>query len=1115
MMLVKKMKSIALFVVAFLSTMFSYGQVVGTNAFVMGDWVNVAVSGERGREGTDVVGAGFHQRAPATRCGFVADPLMSGWAPGTGGFNGDFFMPGTPENGWGLELDGVEFSNNYDDYDIPFDPANPITHSVEGDCITVEWQGITGTGVIVNIKYHHTTGELFYTTEITLINGSGTDITEAYYYRNVDPDNNQPISFDYSTTNTIVSQPEDDCQKSLVSAEHDLPHESYVGFGALGPDFRVTHGGFSNRDGSDIWNGAGGLTATVGAVADADQAISLAYKTELLDGDTTNFTFAVVLSGDAVESAFSSLYYIDYESIGDIGGGVIDQCNPTIDTASSCAGAPVILTVDGPNADDYAWTWVSEPLDPDAPTDGPTIEVSPTETTNYTVEGIPISDCLSGSITKTIVVEFTEGPDISIEDPGPYCEDFTLADLVFSDLNDTEDPNIVFLSEEPDSADQTEPAYTDPTMGPDDEVWLLIGDPDGGCFDAVLIEIDFGGLGAAGADSSIALCGTDGTIVDLHDLIEEGANIFGDFDETTFSGQFNEATGELDVSGLAGVYTFTYTVEGVDPCPDDEATFTVEVYAQPTADFEYEVDGVSSADGLGSTCLENEVDFVNGSTIPAPGTITSYDWDFGDGTGSSDENPSHLYTSIGTYTITLTVTTDDGCESVHTKEIIIYAEPIVDVIFNEPSCHGFSDGSITAFVAGGSGTFEIEIRDEDGTVLNPEGSNTANTLTAGTYTIYVADGSGCDVEFDVVLNDPPELIAYYRIVPPLCYGDTGHVVIDSVSTEGINNAMSYFWAPETDVPNGFEADSVNIPAGDYTLTINDSKGCSNVYDITMTQPDSLYFNSDTGYDPAYCRLFGYQTGHGVVYASASGGTGTATYEWTEVSTGDTWPNSTWGGRNPGLHTIVATDENGCTVTWTVDVDSLNPIADFDVISAELNTDLQGTAPVSVEFENQSLYFANPNNPDRDTIMRWSLDSPTTDWFLTHDYFFKPDTVYGPRGESYTVTVCLQTQNVNGCTDEMCKVITIYEPITFTNVNIFSPNGDGVNDIFTFSQYAKSISEFECIIVNRWGVQVGEINDINDVGMEPIIMETKSKTEFTSTRSKQRQITLRLLRGKER
>lgn len=1078
MYLIKNMKSILLFIACFLSTLFSYGQLEFGNAYVMGDHVNVAISGERGREGTSVIGAGFHQRAPGTRCGFVADPYLTSWDPT--GHTGDYFMPGTEENGWGVEDAGTNYSNNYNVYEVIFDPGATITHEVEGDCITAEWQGTTPTGLIINLKYHLVQDELFYTTEVTMINTTGTDKNDVYWYRNVDPDNDQSLSGSYTTTNTIASQPVGECQKALVSAEQFTPHDSYLGFGALGDKFRVSHGGFSNRSGSDIWNGTGGLEGGVDVVEVADQAISLAYRDTVPAGDTVNFTFAVVLSEDAVENAFSSLYYIDYESIGGIGGGLINQCNPLVDTAQSCAGGPVTLTVDGPNAGDYTWEWTSEPLDPDAPTDGVTIVVSPDLTTTYTVVGTPISDCLVSTISKTIVVEFTEGPDIDITDPGPYCEDFVLADLVFTDLNGTEDPNIVFLTEEPDSADQTEPE-AGPTMGPDDDVWLLIGDPDGGCYDFVKLEIDFGGLGAAGEDSSIALCGTSGTIIDLHDLIEEGANPLGDFEEVTASGQFNEATGELNVGGLGGTYVFTYTVEGVAPCPDDDATFTVVVYPQPEADFEYEVDGVSSADGLGSTCIINTVEFFDFSTIPPGGTITSWDWDFGGDGTSTLEDPTHLFTTTGTFVISLTVTTDDGCTSTFTKEIIIYTEPILDAIFNEPTCFGFTDGSITAFVAGGSGTFDIEIVNEDGDIVNAPGSNTANTLGAGTYTVTVMDGSGCTATTTVTLVNPPALDAFYTVVPPLCFGDTGYITVDSVVGEAINNAVAYFWAPVTDVPNGFDADSVNVPAGDYVLTINDSKGCSNVITITMTEPPELV--GTVGYEPAYCRLYDYQSGNGVVFASASGGTGdpsTPYWVYLDAKEGedDDATQGTWGGRNPGRYVVTIEDDNGCVFTDTVVVDSLNPIADFTVTSDQLNADCKGTAQVDAIFTNTSLYFANPNNPTADSTFFWNLDTLNTSFYIVDNYEYAPDSSYVKKGQTYEVEVCLIAQNKNGCQDTKCKTLTIFEPIVIPDVNIFSPNNDGVNDEFTFTYKAASISELEIVIVNRWGVKVGEITEPN-------------------------------------
>ena len=161
------------------------------------------------------------------------------------------------------------------------------------------------------------------------------------------------------------------------------------------------------------------------------------------------------------------------------------------------------------------------------------------------------------------------------------------------------------------------------------------------------------------------------------------------------------------------------------------------------------------------------------------------------------------------------------------------------------------------------------------------------------------------------------------------------------------------------------------------------------------------------------------------------------------------------------------------------LDSLNPIAAFTINSDQLNGDYQGTAPVEVSFTNNSENFANPNNPDADTVFFWNLDKLSADWKISHDYFEIVDTTYLARGQTYTVDVCLVALNKNGCTDTACKSITIYEPTVFENINIFTPNGDGKNDNFTFSFKTASIAEFKCVIVNRWGIVVHEMNVIND------------------------------------
>lgn len=87
----------------------------------------------------------------------------------------------------------------------------------------------------------------------------------------------------------------------------------------------------------------------------------------------------------------------------------------------------------------------------------------------------------------------------------------------------------------------------------------------------------------AGLDNSADICNTAGSTVNLNTLLS-GADGGGSWAETTASGAFNPATGVLTTGGLAaGVYSFTYTVTGAVPCPDDVANFTITVQQEPFA----------------------------------------------------------------------------------------------------------------------------------------------------------------------------------------------------------------------------------------------------------------------------------------------------------------------------------------------------------------------------------------------------------------------------------------------------------------------------------------------------------------------------------------------------
>jgi hypothetical protein len=404
-------KSILVTILFFSSIQFATAQIDGGNAYLMGDFINIAIDGNKGKEGT-AEGAGFHYRGGAgtVPCGFVADPGDTGWDFDL--FHGDFFTAGSPENGFGLEIDGIEYSNNAGGGDYDIANTADITHSTDGSCINVSWQG-EADGVEIHVNYRLKNEALYYTTEVTLINTTDADLVDLYYYRSLDPDNNQPIGGTFTTKNTIVAQPDSSCQKSLVSATQDLPFPSYLGLGAIGSKFRVTHGGFSNRSGSDIWNGAGGLVGTEGAEATADQAISLAYKTDLAAGDSVKFSFAIVLSEGALDEAFSEYYNLNYLTEAGLTGLPWDDCEvgPAVDTVNVCAGEPVMFFVEGDFVADYDWVW--SPAEGLTTTEGDTTYASPDTIITYTVTA-GLLDCYA--VTAQQIVYMPIGLSKTISD---------------------------------------------------------------------------------------------------------------------------------------------------------------------------------------------------------------------------------------------------------------------------------------------------------------------------------------------------------------------------------------------------------------------------------------------------------------------------------------------------------------------------------------------------------------------------------------------------------------------------------------------------------------------------------------------------------------------------
>ena len=106
-----------------------------------------------------------------------------------------------------------------------------------------------------------------------------------------------------------------------------------------------------------------------------------------------------------------------------------------------------------------------------------------------------------------------------------------------------------------------------------------------------------------------------------------------------------------------GQYTVKLVVQNASGRDSLIKSQYITIFAQPTINF-----SASSTSG----CFPLPVQFTDAS-IPGSGTITQREWDFGDGNFSTQQNPTHTYTSSGNFNVSLRITNSNGCVKTLTK----------------------------------------------------------------------------------------------------------------------------------------------------------------------------------------------------------------------------------------------------------------------------------------------------------------------------------------------------------------------------------------------------------------------------------------------------------------
>jgi gliding motility-associated-like protein len=347
----------------------------------------------------------------------------------------------------------------------------------------------------------------------------------------------------------------------------------------------------------------------------------------------------------------------------------------------------------------------------------------------------------------------------------------------------------------------------------------------------------------------------------------------------------------------------------------------------------------------------------------------------------------------------------------------------IDIKLNDQvqniTCNGNGDGKITLNITGGTAPFNYQ--------WNVAGNGPVlSNLQPGTYEVTVNDAVGCIKSKSYQITEPAVLMAELKIDPIFCFGDEDGKI--TVIPKGGTAPYTFEWSTQANT-----AMISNLKSGIYAVTINDSHNCSLTKETTLTQPDKLQIQAEI--NDISCN----GGNDGKIIIQISGGSPAYDILW------DNGNDSLVLQEIPkGNYGLTIMDDNACRLDTSFIVnepDSLkisikaNHITCLDEVNGSVEANISGGKP--------PYQYA------------WSNGEST-------------QKVNNLNEGLYSVTAT----DINGCIIIDSALVTITnDPVRCDldlEVNdLFTPNGDGVNDFFNIDgieDYADNVLE----IFNRWG-----------------------------------------------
>lgn len=427
---------------------------------------------------------------------------------------------------------------------------------------------------------------------------------------------------------------------------------------------------------------------------------------------------------------------------------------------------------------------------------------------------------------------------------------------------------------------------------------------------------------------------------------EDGAVVDWDWDFA----DGGSASGEVVIHVFQNPGTYDVELTVTDDNGDTDTT-TVQVVANapqaPVAVANATPDGTKAPLG---------VVFSSVGSIDVDGTIIGYSWDFGDGSPlSTAANPSHLFTTAGTFDVTLTVTDDDLQTATAVVPVIVgpsnvppvasgtatpaVGKPVLNVQFSS-AASADSDGSIVSHL--------WNFGDGVGTSTEPNPTYSYSTIAPYSVLLTVTDDDGATntvaIPVSVVPNTPPT--AQPQATPRVGKEPLSVDLSAATSSDSDGQIVSYAWDytdDETVDSTDAEASFDYVLPGTYTarLTVTDEDGATDTATVDITvnpnQPPTAVVgaNVQSGNAPLTVTFEGRDS----LDAELEG---VLTYLWDfgDGSPTSTSPNPTHTFQDIGTYTVTltVTDDNGASDATTITIDALDPVvrvrADGDDVTGD-------------------------------------------------------------------------------------------------------------------------------------------------------------------------------------